>query len=236
MPQVFDRSVVDAVEKCAREREAFVVLLHGASTYARPQALLDLEPDAPRCARKEFEQLRLIREVHPLIRRAIAQAEHVVQLANGFAHAHRAHEGAVIDRRVVLTGTAHDDELGRRTFGDFDEAVISRVALHGDVETRPEALDQPELLEQSRELARHVLPLDTFGVPYDARPFVFGKRAAEITEQPCPHALRFPDVHHLAIARDHSVHAWLVGGVLTHVRSHRVDLLVARRRAHESYF
>ena len=126
---------------------------------------------------KIVEQLRLIGEVHRLVGGTVAQAEHVVQLAHRLADAGRAHERSVVDRGVVVAGAAHDDELRRRPLRDLYETIISPVALHRHVESRTEAFDQPQLVEQRRELARHVLPLDPVGVAENARAFVFGKRA-----------------------------------------------------------
>ena len=111
---MLDRTVVVAVEKRARELHALVVLLRRATADARAEALLHLEADAARGARKDAEQLGLIGEVHRLVGRAIAQAEHVVQLAHGLADALRALKRTVVDRRVVVARSADDDELGRR--------------------------------------------------------------------------------------------------------------------------
>src|SRR6185437_11195982 len=85
--QLLDRPVVDAIEKGASQRDAFVVLRHRAAANTWAEAFLDFEPYAPRRARKNLEQLGLVGEIHPLLRGAIAQTEHVVELANRLAHA-----------------------------------------------------------------------------------------------------------------------------------------------------
>jgi len=79
-PQCIERRVIGAVEKCAREREAFVVLPLGAPADTRAQALVNLEADASRRAR-DLKELALIGEVHRPLERAVAEAERVVELA-----------------------------------------------------------------------------------------------------------------------------------------------------------
>src|SRR6185437_3753299 len=120
---------IDAIEKGASQRDAFVVLRHRAAANTWAETFLDFEPYAPRRARKNLEQLGLVGEIHPLLRGAVAQTEHVVELTNRLAHAHGSHKGPVVNRRVVLAGAAHDDELRRRSACDLDEAVVPRVAL-----------------------------------------------------------------------------------------------------------
>jgi len=119
--------------------------------------------DAAWCAGQKLEQLCLIAEEHLQIRPAISQHQRIVELAHGFADSLRADEGPVVDSRVLTRRASHYDQLGSRTFRELDEGVVPRVAHHRDVVPRAEALDQPQLLEQRRELARRVFPLDLFG-------------------------------------------------------------------------
>ena len=94
---------------------------------------------------------------------------------------------------------------------------------------------EPQLLEQRRELARHVIPLDALGLADDARALVLGKRAAEVAEQPRAELLRLADVHDLAVGSEHAIDAGRSVALRAHVRAHDGDLRVRRRRTEEVY-
>src|SRR5437867_3352783 len=134
-------SVVRAVEEGTRKLHALPVLARRASADAGTEALLHLETNATRRARKHRKQLRLIGEMHRLVERAIAQAKRVVELANGLADALRSLEGPVVHRRVIVARSANHDELRCRAPRELQEAEVPAVALHGDVEPWPELLD-----------------------------------------------------------------------------------------------
>src|SRR5687768_2751307 len=189
LAQRVDRTVVRPVEKGAHERDALVVVVGAAGGDARPETLLDLVPNAPGCARLELEQLLLIAEVHTAIESAVTQPESVVQLPDRLVHTKRPLERAVVDGRVVLTRAANDEQLRRRAARELDEREVTRIALHRDVEARPESLDESQFLEQRRELARRVVPLDAVRLAQDACALVFRVGATEVAQQPRANAL-----------------------------------------------
>src|SRR5690348_4949984 len=130
---MLDRAVVRSVEECFREPHPLVVLLDSASADARPEAFLDLEPNAPRRSRKDLEQLRLIGKMHFLIGGTVSKSKNVVQLSNGFGDSRRAHERAVVGPGIVSSGSANHQQLRRGRFRDLYETIIPSVALHRDV-------------------------------------------------------------------------------------------------------
>src|SRR5688572_4093889 len=148
MPKGVDRAVVRAVEKRARETDAFGVIVGAARGDARTEAFFYLVADAAGRSWLKLEELLLIAEVHSPIEGTVAQAEHVVQLADRLVDAERALKGPVIDGGVVVTSAADDEELRRRATRELDECEMTRIALHRDVEAGTILLDQPQLLQE----------------------------------------------------------------------------------------
>jgi hypothetical protein len=66
----------------------------------------------------------------------------------------------------------------RAPAGDGDPAARRLVDVHQHVEPRAVPLDEPQLAEQRRELARRVLPLEPVRVAEDARLLVARRLAA----------------------------------------------------------
>src|SRR5687768_15165549 len=81
------------------------------------------------------------------------------------------------------------------------------ITLHRVVEPRTESLDQLQLLEQRRKLARSVLPVYRNRLAQNAGALLFGIGAAEVAEQPGPDTLGLPDIHDFAGGREHSIDA-----------------------------
>src|SRR5262249_48737614 len=146
-------------EEGAGEPDPIVVLRGGAAGDAGAEAFLDLVADARRRARAEGDELGLVAVEHRDVVGAVAQAEGGRELARGGGHGRGADEGAVVE--ALSPGPApRDGELRRAAARDPEEGVVPEVALVRDVEAGAQALDQPELLEQRRELVGRVLPLD----------------------------------------------------------------------------
>ena len=182
-----------------------------------------------------MKQLGLIGEMHGLIEPAVAEAEHVIQLAHRVTDPLRAMERAVVDLRVVGTGAAHHEQLGCRAARELDEGEMPRVALHRDIQPGTEALDQAQLFQQGGELARRVVPLDAVRLAHDSRALVGGEITAEIAEQPRAQLLRLAHVDDLAVGGEHAVHAGTVGRVGLHRGAHQRELCVRRRWPEEVY-
>jgi hypothetical protein len=104
--------------------------------------------------------------------------------------------------------------------------------LHRDVQARPKALDEAQLLEQRGELARRVVPLDARRLAHDARALLVGT-AAEIAEQPRTNPLRLADVHDFSIGGQPAIDARPVLGRGAHARAHVRDHLVGGLRREE---
>src|SRR5256714_15401169 len=109
----------------------------GATADTWTEALLHFKPDPPGRAGEDAEQLGLVGEVHLLIIRAIAQAEHVIQLPHGFLDPLGALKRAIVDGRVIVTRASHNEKLRRGSPGELEKAEIPPVAFHRDVEARP---------------------------------------------------------------------------------------------------
>ncbi len=107
----------------------------------------------------------------------------------------------------------------------------SRLQLH--VEARAQLLDEPQLVQQRAELARHVVPLDRRGLADDARALVGRVAAAEVAHQPRPHSLGLAHVDHVAVGPEHAVHARPVLGARAHERAEAGD--AGRRRRWAAY-
>jgi hypothetical protein len=136
--------------KARAEQHALAILVLRARRHARAQALVDLEADAARRARGDLherrgEELLLVGEAHRHVLRAVAQEEHVGELAHRLGHAVRALERPVVHAPIgAPRAAAHHGQLGRRAARELDEAPVRRVALHGDVEART-----PRLISRS---------------------------------------------------------------------------------------
>src|SRR5690242_18058554 len=102
---------------------------------------------------------------------------------------------------------ADDEKLRRRATGELQEAEIPAIPLHCYVEARPQLLDLPQLLEQCRELAGRVVPLDAIRLAQNASALLFGEVASEVAEQPRTDALRLADVHDFTRVRQHPINA-----------------------------
>src|SRR5688500_16446348 len=97
------------------------------------------------------------------------------------------------------------------------------VALHRDVEPRTQLLDELQLAQQRRELARRVFPVDRVRLAENARSFFFRVRAPEVAHEARTNALRLADVEHLAVAGEHPVDARPVLRGCAHIAAQRRD-------------
>src|SRR5581483_1667801 len=79
-PQRLDRTVIGAIQEGTREREPVAVLPLAARPDAGPEAFSELVAQAPRGPRRELEELLLVGEVHLPLHRAVAEAQHIVEL------------------------------------------------------------------------------------------------------------------------------------------------------------
>ncbi len=167
--------------------------------------------------------------MHLPLERAIAEPQGIVELTHRVVDPLRAEERAVV-RGAIIARSPHNEQFGRRPATDLDEREVTRIALHGDVESRAEALDELELEQQGREFARRVLPIDAHRFTHDARAFLFRERAAKVAQEPRPHALRFTDVYDLTTGRVHAVDPRPVFASLAHVGAHAGEILIGGRR------
>ncbi len=223
------RAVVGPLEKCAGERDPGAVLALGACADAGTEAFLDFMADTAGGSQRRREDLDLVAEADGRVERAIAQAQCVVQFPQRFADSHRAQERSVVGPTIVTAGAADDRELGRRAPRHLDERVIVGVALHRDVESRAELLDEPQLLHERVELVGRVVPGDAVRLPQDPGALVLRVRAAEIAEQARSHPFGLADVNDFAAGRHHAIHTGAVGGTRPHRVAHHLHLLIRRR-------
>ena len=218
-PQSLDRPVVRAVEKRARQRDALHVRAHRARRDARAETLLRPRGECtPACAAAS--------RTAPAGRRNTSSGRASSRAGRARRSARAPPRRRAARRRTDRSRSPPSSLPAPRTTSSFGaaprlslmNAVVPRVTLHRDVEPRPQSLDQPQLLEQRRELARRVLPLDVGRLAQNPRALFLGIRAAEVAEQPRAHALRLADVHDLAVWRQHAIDAGPVLRAVAHER------------------
>ena len=215
--------VVRPLEELLGGAKAREILVLAHRTDAGAKALADLVPDAARGARRQRQEVGLVREEHRLVEPAVAKAEHVVQFAQRVLELDGATEGAVVRAGLVGPGAPDDVEAGRRAARDSHERVVSRVPLHRNVVPRTELLDESQLPQQRRELVRQRFPLECRRFAEDPRALVLGVPCAEVAQESGAERLRFPDVDHLPVRGGHSVDAGHVARVVLDQREHVVD-------------
>src|SRR5262249_47480774 len=86
-------------------------------------------------------------------------------------------------------------------------------------------LDEPQLVEQSGELVRRVLPFDAVCLPQDESA-LRAATTAEVPQQPSAHPLRFADVEDAAVLGEHAIDPGARRGVVLYRVLQRGELLL----------
>src|SRR5690606_18046416 len=160
------------------------------------------------------EDLELVAEEDRRVAGAVAQPEHLGELAHRSRHRADPREGAEIGG-AVPRDPGHRQQARRRLVRDLDERVDpAALVLH--VEARPRLLDQAHLSDERGELVRDVLPVDGRALA-DQIPRLLAAGCAEVGQEPRAHPDRLADVEEASLGVRHAVHAGSILGAGAHV-------------------